>query len=150
MGWRLWAFDATPGAAGLAPSQWPVHTSLKLDSHVDTLVLMLHPQCGCSRATVGELNQLMSDCQGKIAATVLVLQPSGMPQGWEKTDLWRNAAAIPGVRVVSDRDGEEMRRFGGATSGQALAMVRATQRRWIWQNSWKSAADRWISLKRFC
>ena len=62
----------------------------------------------------------MNDCRGKLAATVLVLRPAGMPQGWEQTGLWASAAAIPGVTVRADAGGEAARRFGAATSGQAL------------------------------
>ena len=40
-----------------------------------------------------------------------------MPEG---DTIWRTAAAIPGVTLVRDEDGREARRFGGATSGQAL------------------------------
>jgi hypothetical protein len=62
----------------------------------------------------------MTDCQGKLAATVLVLRPEGVADGWERTDLWDSAAAIPGVSVASDAGGAESRRFCAATSGQAL------------------------------
>lgn len=43
-----------------------------------------------------------------------------MPEGWERTGLWSSAAAISGVMVRADIDGEAARRFGAATSGQAL------------------------------
>ena len=62
----------------------------------------------------------MTDCKGKLTATVLVLRPGGMPDGWERTGLWDSAAAIPGASVVTDPDGAESRRFGAATSGQTL------------------------------
>jgi hypothetical protein len=81
---------------------------------------MVHPQCACSRATLGELDRLMADCQGRIATTVLMLRPPNMPEAWEKTDLWKSASAIPGVHVVTDIDGKEAIRFGAATSGQAF------------------------------
>lgn len=37
-----------------------------------------------------------------------------------QSDLWRTAAAIPGVTLMHDDDGREARRFGSATSGQTL------------------------------
>ena len=46
--------------------------------------------------------------------------PPGLDSSWAKTDLWHSASSIPGVRVFMDHDGAEARRFGVATSGQAL------------------------------
>jgi hypothetical protein len=43
-----------------------------------------------------------------------------MGEKWAKDDLWTDAAAIPGVRVIADRNGSEVSRFGAATSGQTL------------------------------
>jgi hypothetical protein len=62
----------------------------------------------------------MTDCDGKLIAAVLVFRPAGVPDGWERTDLWDSAAAIPGVLVVGDDEGAEALRFGAATSGQVL------------------------------
>jgi hypothetical protein len=84
------------------------------------LVILMHPHCPCSRATVDELSKLMTHCQGKLTATVVMIQPTGTPAGWERTDLWSSAAAIPGVTLMSDPDGVETHRFGALTSGQAL------------------------------
>ncbi len=48
------------------------------------------------------------------------MKPSEFFDGWEKTDLWRTASALPNVTVVRDDDGREAERFGAATSGQTL------------------------------
>jgi hypothetical protein len=45
---------------------------------------------------------------------------AGAATDWEKTRLWRTAAAIPGVHVVSDVDGVEAQRFHAETSGQTM------------------------------
>ena len=62
----------------------------------------------------------MANCEAKLLAIAVVVRPAGVPDGWEKTDLWRSAAAIPGVDVISDERGEEAQRFGALTSGQVL------------------------------
>jgi hypothetical protein len=80
----------------------------------------MHPKCPCSRATTDELAKLMAHAQGRMVARVLMIRPDGVPEAWERTDLWRSAAAIPGVTVVADPQGTESRRFGAATSGQTL------------------------------
>lgn len=43
-----------------------------------------------------------------------------MEDEWVKTDLWHAAAAIPGVQVNVDHEGEEARLFQAVTSGQTL------------------------------
>lgn len=119
-GASLWRYESAPGAPADPPARWPAATRATRRAGLPSLVLLIHPRCPCTRATLGELAQLMTDCSGKLTATVLVLHPQGTPAGWERTDLWSAAAAIPGVTVLSDRDGAESRRFGAATSGQAL------------------------------
>ena len=61
----------------------------------------------------------MARCQDRLAAHVLFFKPRGFPDGWEKSDLWLNAAAIPGVAVIED-DGGEIALFSAATSGETI------------------------------
>lgn len=62
----------------------------------------------------------MTHCQGRLIAQVLFIEPAGTKADWVETDLWRSAAAMPGVTVHRDEAGIEARRFGCETSGQAL------------------------------
>ena len=118
---RLWHYEGTSGTAAAAPAAWPAEASVRPDPATPlTLVMFLHPQCPCSRASVEELARLMAHAQGAIEAKVFMIRPDGMPAGWERTSLWDSAAAIPGVSVSFDAGGAECRRFGAATSGQAL------------------------------
>ena len=117
---RLWGYESAAGEPAAAPRVWPNSTSISRVAGLPTLVLLIHPHCPCTRATIDELAKLMTECQGKVSANVLVLRPDGAAAGWERTDLWDSAAAIPGVSVRADIGGAESRRFGAATSGQAL------------------------------
>jgi hypothetical protein len=108
------------GHAGIAPQHWPAVTSARLDLERDTLIMFAHPQCPCTRASVEELNRLMAQAQGKVAAQVLFFKPGRAPNGWTRTGLWRSAAAIPGVTVHEDLDGAQARLFGAETSGHVL------------------------------
>jgi hypothetical protein len=67
---------------------------------------------------VGELAFLMAHCQGRVAVHLFFLQPAEMPSNWTMTDLWRDAARIPGVTVHRDDAGREARLFGAETSGE--------------------------------
>jgi hypothetical protein len=119
-GWKLWGFDATAGTPAKAQAMWPAEAQLARRAALPALVLLVHPHCPCSRATIGELARLTADGHGKLTATVVMLRPADSAEGWEQTDLWRSAAAIPGVTVVPDVEGRESKRFGAATSGQTL------------------------------
>ncbi len=117
--------DGSAGASGHPPAQWQLKSfgtlnSVKLNPVKPTLVVLIHPQCPCSRASLSELNHLMALCPNRAAVWVFFLKPPGCTQAWVRTNLWRQAAALPGVRVCVDDNGETARRFGAATSGEAL------------------------------
>ena len=83
-----------------------------------TLVMFAHPQCGCSRASVGELAIIMA--HENVNASVFFYRPPTESPEWAKTDLWQAAAAIPGVHVFEDPGGHVAQSFGVFTSGQTL------------------------------
>jgi hypothetical protein len=117
----MWEFQRKAGEAAIAPTMWPDGSRLARSTDGPTLVVFAHPRCPCTRATITELRELLGSRPGRIArAYVLVLKPREFPEGWEKTDIWRNAASIRGVTVISDVDGIEAARLGARTSGQTL------------------------------
>lgn len=118
--WIMWTYENSPGTAATPPARWPAESRVPRVSDRATLIMMAHPHCPCTRASVGELALLMARTQGRVSAYVLLLKPQGMPDNWEKTDLWNSAASIPGVHVLLDEDGIEAERFHAATSGQTL------------------------------
>ena len=113
-------YGLTPGVSGAAPAQWPRGSALSHNRNEATLVMTVHPHCPCSRASLSELLALMTTVAGKVKAYVLFVRAPGVARGWERTDLWRQAAAIPAVTVISDDLGREAARFGAATSGQTM------------------------------
>ena len=112
-------YENTPGPIGAVAQSWPGSRIHRAPGRA-TLVMLAHPHCPCSRASVGEIAQIMAHAQGPVAAYVLFLKPEGSGADWEKTDLWQSAAAIPGVTALADGDGAEARRFGVETSGHTL------------------------------
>lgn len=114
----LWNYENTPGSAADAPALWPAESRLRRAADRATLVLLAHPHCPCTRASVGELARLMTQAEGRVAAYVLFVKPQGFSDEWEKTDLWSSAEAIPGVTAVRDDGSVEALRFRAATSGQ--------------------------------
>jgi hypothetical protein len=116
----VWAYDNAPGVAAHAPAAWPERTSLVRADDRPTLVLLAHPQCDCTRATLGELAEVLARAPQPPKTYVLFLRPTMFNPGWEQTSLWRTARSLPNVTVLRDDDGAEAKRFGAETSGQTL------------------------------
>jgi hypothetical protein len=116
----LWNYENSPGVAAEPPPRWPAESRIQRATDRATLVMLVHPHCPCTRASIGELASLMAHTQGRLTAYVLFLKPEGFSEDWEKTDLWQSAASIPGVNAIVDDGGIEARRFHAATSGQTI------------------------------
>jgi hypothetical protein len=116
----LWAYADTPGRPAAAQPTWPAAASFSRDASGPVLVLFLHPQCPCSRATIAELSRLLASAPAPAAIYALVYRPVDAEAGWEHTDLWNSAAALPGVHVMTDVGGAQARVFGAFVSGQTL------------------------------
>jgi hypothetical protein len=118
--WVVWDYENRPGAAAHPPAQWPSDSHIARTTDRPTLVMLAHPYCSCTRASIGELAVLMAQARTRPQAYVLFLKPPGFSDDWEKSPLWHSAASIPNVTVVRDDDGLEARRFDAATSGQTM------------------------------
>jgi hypothetical protein len=116
----LWRYAETPGPAATAAATWPDASHVMRDTHRPTLIVFAHPQCACSRASLGELSVLMTHVQHRVTVKVLFYRPSGAADNWVRSDLWQSAAVIPGVEVAIDENGNEASAFGAAASGQTL------------------------------
>lgn len=116
----LWRFDNTPGAGADAPARWPADSALARSSSGPTLLLIAHPHCSCTGASLTELSEALARTRTRPKTYVLFLKPDGVSDGWEQTASWRLASAIPGVTAVRDASGREAQRFGAATSGETL------------------------------
>jgi hypothetical protein len=116
----LWNYDNAPGEAAHPPSSWPSGSHLTRATETSTLIMLAHPQCSCTRASLGELAEVLARAEVRPKTIVVFLKPSTFGDGWEQTELWRMAARLPNVSVVRDDDGVEARSFGGATSGQTF------------------------------
>jgi hypothetical protein len=113
-------YQSTKGKAGKTPGQWPSETRIALDVRRDTLLMFVHPQCPCTRASLEELNRLIARSGGNVAAQVWFFRPAGFSEQWTRAGLWQSASAIPGVTAHEDPDGLQARQFGAQTSGYVL------------------------------
>jgi len=118
-------FESTPGSAGVRRPRWPQSSRVCPDPGRANLVLLAHPRCPCTRASLDELARIAERCRDAVAVHVVFYRPGGESARWGATGLLRRAAAIAGCSVLEDPDGREAARFGAATSGQALLYDRA-------------------------
>jgi len=114
------AFESTPGRAAVAPERWPAAASIAREPGTWTLVMLVHPHCSCSRASVAELAAVVESAPRNVRTYVLAYRPHEFDEAWSHTDVWTAAQRIPRVRVLTDLDGRQARRFGGFTSGQTF------------------------------
>jgi hypothetical protein len=113
-------YEYTAGAEGDPPATWPAQSRIPRPAGLPTIVVMGHPKCPCTRATIGELAVLMAHLHNRVTGVVLFVRPEGTPADWDDTDLRHSAAAIPGVTVMTDLDEVEADRFNAQVSGQTM------------------------------
>lgn len=116
----VWAYDNRPGPSGTAPAWWPTGASIERAAGRPTVVLLAHPRCSCTEATLSELAEALARTTVRPKTYVLFIKPSGFGDGWEHTGIWRLASALPDATLLVDDGGIEARRFGALTSGQTL------------------------------
>jgi hypothetical protein len=80
--------------------------------------MLAHPQCPCTRASIGELAIAAAQARDRLDIHVVFFQS---PAFELETDLWRSALEIPNAQVLADPDGAEIRKFGVIASGHTLA-----------------------------
>jgi hypothetical protein len=113
-------YERDPGVAAEARVEWPAGSKLTRDAEGPTLVMLAHPRCTCTRASLAELAELLARAERRPKTYVVFIKPETMPGDWEQSDLWQTAREIPGVSVVRDDGGIEADRFGAETSGQTF------------------------------
>jgi hypothetical protein len=116
----IWNYQTNRGNVGDTPKHWPSQSEIVLDQRRNTLVMFAHPQCPCTRASVEELNRLLAQCAGSVAAQVWFTKPGRFSGDWTLSSLWRSVAAIPTVTVHEDSRGVQAALFGAETSGYVV------------------------------
>ncbi len=113
-------FETTPGEAANAPRAWPASSLIARTPDEWSLVMLVHPHCSCSRASVQELQAVLDKAPQHVRTYVLVFRPATAAAGWERTQVVENAMKLRRASVIIDENGAEADRFGGFTSGQTF------------------------------
>lgn len=154
-GWyQMFRFSSTPGEQGAAPLRWPEAApamqrfALGAGGPAAPLLLVfVHPQCSCTRATMEELDRILDASHAQVRVAIVVYRSEATERaeteraatggsaqsaadGGGLTKTRNPAIAISGlaqggwprraVGLVPDKGGALARRFGAATSGEAV------------------------------
>lgn len=113
-------YDLQPGEAAAAPRRRPAGIASPLAADRPTLLLFAHPRCPCTRATLVELNYILTACPGAADIRVYFTTPESPTVEWTNTTLWNEATALPGTIASADPSGALARQFDVKTSGHLL------------------------------
>ena len=110
-------FEFTPGDETRVPPIWPAESALALRPDGMTLIVFAHPHCVCTRASLDELQVVLSHHSRPLRARVVFVQLPGFTDQEMRDESWEKAGRIPGIERRIDKDGVEARRFCALVSG---------------------------------
>jgi hypothetical protein len=114
----LMNYETTPGKPAAPPAKFPKDTKLKLSSDNDTLVMFVHPQCPCTKASLDQLARIPN--KDHLRVKLVYIEPSVKPDGWSEKWQLDDWTKIPNVEVIKDMDGVQANIFNAKTSGQTF------------------------------
>lgn len=112
----LASYGGAPGEVGTTPDRWPAEL-LPKSAAGSTIVLMLHPRCSCSLATLTEFERLLGSVQTSALTHAVFFVPEGADESWAQGALWDRVAAMGDTTPHADSGGAIAEAFGGLTSG---------------------------------
>ena len=103
---------------------WPSDTMLRLADDRPTLVFFMHPRCPCTRASIHELERLLTgrglSQSQQPRLLVLATVPSDASAEWRQTDTVEMVKQLPLAELDWDVEGVETNHFGVTTSGTVM------------------------------
>lgn len=110
----LGVYERSPGERGVAARVSP-------DLETRSLYVFVHPGCPCTRASIEQLDRILTQVRGVEAeVSLFFFRPKDARHGFAGAAIEERVRSIPGVRIIDDPDGAMARRFGIRTSGHAL------------------------------
>jgi len=120
VGW-LARYEATPASDEITyPQHYPAASSIARLGNRPTLIFFVHPKCPCTKASLHELERLMTDTNSGLDINIVFSIPENSPSDFSETDLRAEAEGIPGVSVLIDENRLETEIFHARTSGLVL------------------------------
>lgn len=109
------AYSAGPAVE--VDEQWPAGDTIPWTRSSPVVVMMVHPNCPCSVASMEQLDRLLAASPGRVEAFA-VFRSSTTPN--QRGAVRRHAERIPGLRVIDDVNGRVASLFDARTSGETF------------------------------
>jgi hypothetical protein len=116
----LMAYEFTPGERSAHRPTSRNELPFALENHRPTLIVVLHPQCPCSQATVSVLAELVEHCGQRLAVIVMLNRPKNADARWTENPLVDRLKQLEAVRLIPDDGGRVSQALGATTSGHAV------------------------------
>ena len=120
-------FETKPGLPPTPPPVWPRQVKVTHVPNKNQIIVIAHPQCGCTQATLQQLAEVTD-----AAVSVLVYRPDSK-SNWGKSPIWQQVRLIKGASVDWDDGGKTAPRFRKLHVGVDPAL----QPRWPIALSWR-------------
>ncbi|MDB6079961.1 MAG: hypothetical protein JWO82_3708 [Akkermansiaceae bacterium] len=115
---RLAAYSLRPGETpAVIVTDWPAGLPIERSSGPPTLIVTLHPECPCSKATLTELQRIAASTPSLRLYAVFETYDA-LPEEIHGSALWRQATAIQGLNAMIDAEGKIAAQLGNKTSGE--------------------------------
>lgn len=111
---------SSPGAVGVTPALFPQASRVPRSSAGSTLLMFVHPECPCTRASLRELRTLLAHTHVDVQPVLVVAPLLDANTRWEETPAAKLALEIRGLRIYQDGDEAEAARFGAQTSSHVV------------------------------
>jgi hypothetical protein len=96
---EIYAFSTQPGARADAPERWPGDSTLAGPDRHAAIVMFVHPECPCTRASLTELAAIAT--AGNASIQIVLTSPG---------DAWDAAGRVKFFNII-DRQREEVLSF---------------------------------------
>ena len=118
--WTLVHYHQTPSESVATAQHWTAE-DLKLCPTAPTILIAIHPQCACTRASLRELQRILARyrCPTEVQALIYTphdLNPAEM-KSWEQSATMSELANIAKINCHRDPEGKTATELGMHTSG---------------------------------
>jgi hypothetical protein len=114
-GIQLNEYEQRPGKDVPPAVTWPNRSTLSRSPTLPTLVVFVHEECPCTRASMTELQVIGTRCRKRLSIIVAFVN-EGVTKPIIGSSLWQAAKAVPSAVVVKVQP-QEASLFGATTSG---------------------------------
>ena len=112
-------YETTPGMAATPSAVWPAGVPIQRAQDRPTIVMIAQPACSCTRASIGELETVISQYPDR-AKLFIIFETNTLGVDPRQSSLWQAATRVHGATVIFDETASVAGCFQAETSGQVF------------------------------